>query len=155
MPQKKISQDQLCPLCSSKQGWLRYKRVCCGEAFLWVRTARAEKTHIRLTPSASHEEVSMKKKYKGEKWSKASIENRHRSPKITCTAGLDAGKGLRRKNPSFNVAARLVAEMGLVQHPWLPPASVAEPEEFLMEQSERHLKAWNTIKPQQFNGQRV
>lgn len=65
MPQKEIFQGWLCLLYSTKQEWLRHKRAYCGEALLWVRSARAEKTHVKLTPSASHEEVSKKRSIKG------------------------------------------------------------------------------------------
>lgn len=56
-----------------------------------MRIAKAEKTHIKLMLSASHEEVSKKRNIKGK-----AIKDKYREQahiqKTTCTTGLAAGK---------------------------------------------------------------
>lgn len=135
MPQRKISQDWLCPLYSGKREWLRYRRAYCGGAFVWVRTARAEETLIKLLLSAKHEEVCKRRSIKGK-----AIKGNHREQahiqKITSQQGLLLGNpwAIQEKESFCHVMARVAAETGLAQHCWI--------RRFL---SEQNLESWNAV----------
>lgn len=148
MPQRKISQDWLCPLYSGKREWLRYRRAYCGGAFVWVRTARAEETLIKLLLSAKREEVC-KRSIKGK-----AIKGNHREQahiqKITSQRGLLLGNpwAIQEKESFCHVMARVAAETGLAQH----PANTAEYGDFHLSKILSLGTQFHSVEPQQFRG---
>lgn len=158
MPQKEISQDRLCPLYSSKQEWLRYKRAYCSETFLWVRTVRAEKIHIKLTPSASHEDVSkqrsiMGKGITGKYREQAHVQKNH----LYNRAGYWKNTGWsRKKNPFFMWWHNWLQRWGqLTSMGSLLPTSL-NPKSLLQNNLSNIFSPetqFHTTKPQQFNVQ--
>lgn len=91
-----------------------WKGTQCGEA-LRVRSARAEKTHRKRSPSASHEEVSNKGSTKGRATRLVKRTDMH--PKITCKQGWLLGEscGIQKKGSVFH---GMDAEIWLFCHPW-------------------------------------